>query len=353
MTLQPVASAIAGTGGEILLGFGSEYTAPDGSGCVHRGVDVAVASGEEFVSPVDGTVTFAGRVPGPHGGSVMAVTVSSSHGKVSMMPFERLSVAKGESIEAGRVVGHVDALGDPSSAEPHIHVSLRTGDLYVDPSSLLVAPPAMAEPQPDPVQVPVVTPERLNSQAPAPGAGQPAVTGAVTPATTVPVVPLATGVSVAPAPAQAPEASTAGAISRPGPAISLNPASIAAKSAVDSGVQVVSATTQTPRQAAGSEGLPSPLGIALESVYGLAQQAVRFGSQHLLLAALVFSGTFAAITVLLSRRAVARRVTSETPVSHRWGTLLQQLRTGDRLRGFTPAPGTLPSQSRGRSAQRR
>jgi hypothetical protein len=63
--------------------------------------------------------------------------------------------------------------------------------------------------------------------------------------------------------------------------------------------------------------------------------------------------SLAVCACLLARRAFERKVLSNPPVSDRLGRVLQQLRAGDTLRGLTSCPGPLPSQSRGRIAQRR
>jgi murein DD-endopeptidase MepM/ murein hydrolase activator NlpD len=67
-----VAAGPANAGQQVLLGFGETYRAPDGSSCTHRGVDAAMAEGDSVCAPIGGTVRFAGRVPGPHGGTVRA-----------------------------------------------------------------------------------------------------------------------------------------------------------------------------------------------------------------------------------------------------------------------------------------
>ena len=47
--------------------------------------------------------------PARTGGSVRAVTLETADGTVSMLPFEDLSVAKGDVVEAGDRVGRVAA----------------------------------------------------------------------------------------------------------------------------------------------------------------------------------------------------------------------------------------------------
>lgn len=339
MGLQPVCVSAAGSVSAVLLGFGDEYAAPDGSPSVHRGVDVAATAGERFLSTVEGEVTFAGRVPGPHGGSVMAVTASTAHGKVSMMPFDQLDVAKGDSLEVGLPVGRVAAEGDPSSSQPHVHLSLRREDLYVDPAALLAALAPSGAPVSEPVEAPVRSP----SPAGVPGGSPaPVPTPSVTPvpagqsvSAAPSLAPLATGVSLAPATKPATgdvRAKPAAEVSAPSPAP-------ATRVAIDSGVSVPHVTAASSEPEADAMLHTTPLETLIETAYSAVRSGGELLARYALTTTILISAAFAAAAVLLSRRAMARRITCETPVSHRWGTLLQQLRTGDRLRGFTSCSG--------------
>lgn len=121
--------------GSMLLGFGARY-----AGGTHRGVDISAAPGSGVAAPAAGTVVFAGHVPADGGGTCKAVTVELPDGRrLSLLPLESVSVVAGETIEAGREIGQVAAAGDDSSAAPHVHVSLRSGELYLDPGDLLGA----------------------------------------------------------------------------------------------------------------------------------------------------------------------------------------------------------------------
>ncbi|MRS11852.1 MAG: hypothetical protein EG823_02120 [Actinobacteria bacterium] len=122
-------------GGAIILPFGA--SSPGGT---HRGVDVSAVGGDTVTAPVGGTVTFAGSVPADGGGTCIAVTIETAEGRrVSLVPLEGATVVVGEYIEAGSAIGVVREAGDDSSGEPHVHVSLRQGDLYLDPGPLLAA----------------------------------------------------------------------------------------------------------------------------------------------------------------------------------------------------------------------
>jgi hypothetical protein len=338
--------------GATLLGFASSYPAPDGSTCVHRGIDVAVPAGSEFVAPVAGTVRFAGRVPGPHGGSVQAVTLETAAGTVSMLPLERLDVAKGESVAQGDSVGRVAEGGDPSSTASHVHLSLRHGDLYVDPSALLaaVAPPVDPEPEPQP--------EPVTNAEPAPQVAPTAVEPAVTPAPA-----LANGVSLAPQAAAAPQATDApaaadespagsdlrarvGAADGPSPIQSALPpagahtrASATGSVELDTGVALVTPSMKSVPSAAAAPARLDSWGTLADGFSATALRSVRAIARDGAPAAAGLGFVVAAVVYLLGRRSFERRLSVVSPVSDRLGTLLQQLRAGDTLRGLTSCSG--------------
>lgn len=151
---------------DVLLGYGALY-----GGCTHRGVDLRADAGERVASPVDGTVTFAGSVPADGGGTCNAVTIETADGlRVSIMPIAAADVAEGCAVRAGAPIGSVAAEGDSSSPTAHVHVSLRRGDTYLDPSGMLpVCAPTAPEPAPQP-----------SATVGEPQAAPPAPTGAIT-----------------------------------------------------------------------------------------------------------------------------------------------------------------------------
>lgn len=147
----PVAGAEGGSvrwpldrASEVALAYGAAY--PAGGGMrTHSGADIAAEPGETARSCVGGEVAFAGRVPGPDGSSVLAVTVLTLDGlRVTCLPMEELDVAAGRVVSAGEAIGSVAGEGDGSSADPHVHVGVRRGETYLDPMTVLRAPPATA-----------------------------------------------------------------------------------------------------------------------------------------------------------------------------------------------------------------
>lgn len=141
LPLEAIASSPI-PGASVVLGFGRPY----GSGSVHRGADLAGAAGEHVLAPEAATVSFAGAVPADGGGTVLAVTLALADGtKVSLMPLERALVKGGATVSAGDALGELADHGDASSAQPHLHLSLRRGSVYLDPAPLLVTPAGAPE----------------------------------------------------------------------------------------------------------------------------------------------------------------------------------------------------------------
>lgn len=131
-------------GGSVILGFGEAY--PGGT---HRGVDIAATSGVMVSAPVAGTVSFAGRVPADGGGTCVAVTLELADGRrMSLLPLGSAGVESGECVEAGQILGVLAASGDDSSSATHLHVSLRRGELYLDPGDLVSQAAAVTTAQP-------------------------------------------------------------------------------------------------------------------------------------------------------------------------------------------------------------
>jgi hypothetical protein len=318
---------------------------------------------------------------------MLAVSIRMGEDTVTLMPFERIDVSSGDVVSVGATLGRVAPVGDPSSPGIHVHVGLRRGSMYLDPTHLLDSPPAVEAPDPVPTfapapapapspavlapSAPVIVsspaPEPLPITQPAPVvlAADPAqvhVPESASPASVYVAQPVITPVTAAIA-EPAPVVRTAYGTSRSSAAEAPSPASTrlvvegptaaspratpftvladAARSIADAAAPALhaaaergcgekpSSTTQADPRADGWHWLADPL--------------------ILVLAITVFGGLIA----LMSRRALEHAVSGESPVSDRLGSMLQQLRAGDTLCGLTSCSGLLPSQSRGRSAQRR
>gem|GEM_PF-1520181 len=125
-----------------LVAFGESYQ--DGATTrTHQGLDIAGGAGEPVLACADGTVSFCGAVPTTSGTTILAVTITTAEGlKITCSPLESACVSNGDTLRSGEPIGRLAGQGDASSAEAHVHVSVRTGDTYVDPAGFLCSPPA-------------------------------------------------------------------------------------------------------------------------------------------------------------------------------------------------------------------
>lgn len=164
ITFGPTASAYAAewlppvARPRIVLGYGVAY--PGGT---HRGVDLAAAAGSAVAAPEGGRVLFAGSVPADGGGTRLALSLETADGlRISLSPLQRVAAVEGDTVAAGQQVGFVDGAGDDSSAGAHLHLSVRRGETYLDPTGMLALAPsgtssAASAPQ---ASVPPVSPAR-------------------------------------------------------------------------------------------------------------------------------------------------------------------------------------------------
>jgi len=121
---------------KILLGFKERYGEDNK---LHYGIDVYSKKDTELYAPVEGVISFAGRVPGSAGLNVTALTITTKEGhQVSINPFASTKLQRGDSVILGQMLGTVSDVGDPSSSESHFHLSLREGGIYKDPTHLLM-----------------------------------------------------------------------------------------------------------------------------------------------------------------------------------------------------------------------
>jgi hypothetical protein len=113
----------------------------------HRGVDIAAPAGTAVRAPVEGTVSFAGTVPG--GGR--AVTIRTVDGyAVTLLHLGAVGVARSAILAEGEALGTVGPSGAAEHAEPYVHLGVRRAadaNGYVDPLGLL---PPRATPAPEP-----------------------------------------------------------------------------------------------------------------------------------------------------------------------------------------------------------
>lgn len=101
----------------------------------HRGVDLAAPAGTPVRAVAAGRVSFAGRVAGK---GVVSMELTGTGDPPLRTTYEpvRATVTKGDEVEAGEVVGTVQASGSHCSGAC-VHWGLRRGETYLDPLSLL------------------------------------------------------------------------------------------------------------------------------------------------------------------------------------------------------------------------
>jgi hypothetical protein len=290
-----------------------------------------MAEGSAIDAPVSGVVRFAGRVPGVGGGTVLAVSIEGVEGVVTLLPLEEASVSQGEGVEAGAEVGCLAGSGDASSAESHLHIGLKRGSVYLDPTPLMEGVPAQgAEPGAEPQTEAAPDPSPAPSAAPAPApARAEAPAGATLPASepACDAAPEQTLAGVGPTPG-AVAAPAAGQLAPGVTLVANSPGSAPAVRSEASGAQRLVASIR-----GGAAGGREARQVFVRGAWGPAVG---------LLAAALFASA-----LLVTRRALERRVAARGPVSDRLGILLQHLKAGDTLCGLTSCSGPLPSQSRG------
>lgn len=313
---------VPASAGAQLAGYGDSYVTAGGETRVHRGRDVGAVSGEPYPSPCGGTVVFAGRVPTAEGASVLAVSLDTAQGRVSVMPFESTSVCVGQEIVEGTALGRIAGAGDASSSLPHAHVSLRVAGDYVDPSSLFEAV-GRDEPEPEPLpeQQPVT-----EAAAPVAGPAEPAADVAAASGVAVPDPLTAGGSSVA---ANVPAVAPSGAMAA---------GNVGASTGFDAVGSPAGGSITGKRARRPMSGLEAMRGIAHGRAADLvhaARRACRGVSNlsHPL-------SRYACLTVpfLLALGASEERRLIQS-VSHRLGTLLRQSRAGATIRGLTSCSG--------------
>jgi murein DD-endopeptidase MepM/ murein hydrolase activator NlpD len=312
-----------------MTGFWAVYAAPGGAERVHHGVDAAWPAGSAVPAPCEGIVTFAGRTPGIGGGSMMAVTIETAQGLLSVMPLSELAVRQGDAVAAGSGLGTLSASGDASSAEPHVHLGLRRDGVYVDPTALIGG-----------LRLP--SPPDLPAEKSAPSQGA-----------AVPVAAVAMASPVAAAAPQAPR-EEARAAAKPVPVSEpcAGDLSLPVETRLTADEAGARADGAKPRVA----GVPQPQPTLAPQAVTSAVPARLSWPAHLRGEVPALACAFlslAALGGLLACRATALSRISQGYVSDRLGTLLQHLKAGDTLRGLTSCSGPTAFTVPGPLAQRR
>ena len=120
---------------------GFEYAGDPFAPGHHRGVDFSAPPGARVRAACSGRVTFAGTA----GASGRAVTIRCGAWSVTHLPLRHLAVRAGEHVVAGAPIGAVAT----AAGHAGLHLGVRRAHDrlgYVDPASLLRAPPRPAPP---------------------------------------------------------------------------------------------------------------------------------------------------------------------------------------------------------------
>jgi hypothetical protein len=346
----PAAAHAALTPSDVVLGFGASYLSSAGQARTHRGIDLAASPGESVAAPAAGVVDFVGRVPAAGGTTMLAVSLDTVHGRVTLMPLETVTVEGGDSVEQGSSLGRVAQRGDESSPSTHVHLGLRRDGLYLDPA-ILLSTEVMTPEEGQPGVAPAPAPEVASSTGVIGGAPGP-VAGAS------PVEPfpgtMGEGVELASV-AQSIQAEAHGTsvseVQKPEHALTAVAQSAPAR--MGEGVSLAVQSAAHDRVPALSPGLVAGSGAPIEAVVPAVRRAAARAEATFARAGIAgyLALVAAALSVvsILGVRAFERRVNVDSPVSDRLGKMLQQLRTGATLRGLTSCPGeaafTVPGPS--------
>ena len=276
------------------------------SGTQHRGVDVAGTADAEVRAPLPGKVLFAGQVPADGGGTCGAVTIELADGrKLSLLPLSETSVSEGANVDPGEPIGTLAAAGDDSAAEAHLHIGLRSGTTYLDPSGLLSVAP---------IETPVVEPQPSPEAGPPAGA-DPAAGAGTAPATETAPEPQAPCAAGAGAQAVVPDALPGvGALTVAAPA-NLTSASASVRCAPHLSIAAgpesdrvgtligTTAPAKSPGAMDGSSVTDVPVAPSFRArAVGLAALAAGIGAHSTSLLPIMLSGVFAMAVAVAARR---------------------------------------------------
>jgi murein DD-endopeptidase MepM/ murein hydrolase activator NlpD len=136
----PAASAQAWSwpvAGTVLRPFSFDPAHPYAGG-QHRGIDIGADEGAGVVAPADGTVSFAGTVPG--GGKTVSIVTPFGY-TATLLHLGSIEIKRGNDVVEGLTV--IGTVGAAAEEQPYVYFGVRvTGEPqgYVDPLTLLPAP---------------------------------------------------------------------------------------------------------------------------------------------------------------------------------------------------------------------
>jgi hypothetical protein len=182
-------------GGPVLRGFLFSEDNPLAPG-QHRGIDIQGSLGDPVLAPIQGTVTFVGRVAA----NGLTVTIQTPDGyTVTLLHLGASLVVRGAGVAEGQPVAIVGTSGVPEYSVPYVQLGVRlTSDPegYLDPQAFLpplASPSVPPAPAPDPQPAPALPPTTATpppAVAPPPAPADHAVPRAVVPVSAAPDRPI-------------------------------------------------------------------------------------------------------------------------------------------------------------------
>ncbi|MEL6919980.1 MAG: M23 family metallopeptidase [Pseudomonadota bacterium] len=114
--------------------FGNRRDPILGKSAFHAGIDFRTPTGTPIVATAGGKIVKAGR----HGGYGNLVEIKHENGLATRYAhLSRISVKKGQRVEAGVKIGAAGSTG--RSTGPHLHYEVRRGSKAVNPMNYLSA----------------------------------------------------------------------------------------------------------------------------------------------------------------------------------------------------------------------
>jgi murein DD-endopeptidase MepM/ murein hydrolase activator NlpD len=122
---------------EVLLGYGWKQRT-DAQVALHSGLDLAGEISTNVLSAAAGTVAFAGDQAAY--GNLIVINHSQGY-QTRYAQLDKITVKKGQTVQAGDPIGTIGKSGSPSSSAPHLHFELRSnsklGWVAEDPTNFL------------------------------------------------------------------------------------------------------------------------------------------------------------------------------------------------------------------------
>ncbi|GAA4712355.1 M23 family metallopeptidase [Sphingomonas lutea] len=114
--------------GRLTSGFGSRFHPILGAARMHKGIDLAAASGTPIVAAADGRIVAAGWA----GGYGRQVAIAHGDGlQTTYSHMSRIAAASGTAVRRGDVIGYVGSSG--LSTGPHLHYEVYRNGRPVNP----------------------------------------------------------------------------------------------------------------------------------------------------------------------------------------------------------------------------